>query len=137
VTECSEAEVMSRLRGVIDPCSAATNVPLSIVDMGMVETVEFVSGSVTIALRITSPFCHALPYFEMEIERVLRGVPGVGAVRCTFDHGADWEPGHMTDDARQKLAERREFIQSRAVNSDVVVQSRWPTKQKDCHVTHD
>jgi metal-sulfur cluster biosynthetic enzyme len=115
--EFLKEEIMSRLHNVIDPCSAATNVPLSIVDMGMVERVEFASGGVVVALRMTSPFCHALPYFEMEIERVLGGVPGVGAVKCTFDHGANWQPGNMTVDARRKLADRREFVQSRTVKS--------------------
>ena len=80
----SEDEVVSRLHGITDPCSAATNVPLSIVEMGMVEKVEIASGNVVIALRMTSPFCHALPYFEMEVERVLAGIPGIDAIRCTF-----------------------------------------------------
>lgn len=109
----SQEDVMSRLQGIIDPCSAATNVPLSIVEMGMVEKVEFASGNVVIAFRMTSPLCHALPYFEMEVERVLGGMPGIDAVRCTFDHGANWEPDDMTGGAKQKLADRREFVRSR------------------------
>jgi metal-sulfur cluster biosynthetic enzyme len=109
----SEDEVVSRLHGITDPCSAATNVPLSIVEMGMVEKVEIASGNVVIALRMTSPFCHALPYFEMEVERVLAGIPGIDAVRCTFDHGANWQPDNMTTGARQKLAARREFVRHR------------------------
>ena len=97
---------MSRLGGIVDPCSAATKVPLSIVEMGMVEKVELADRRVTVALRMTSPFCHALPYFEMEIERVLDGVEGIDTVACTFDHGGNWEP----DDARRKLAAQRAAV---------------------------
>jgi metal-sulfur cluster biosynthetic enzyme len=108
-----EEEVMARLQGIIDPCSAATNVPLSIVEMGMVEKVDVESGKVVVAFRMTSPLCHALPYFEMEVERVLAGVPGIDGVKCTFDHGANWRPDDMTGGAKQKLAERREIVRSR------------------------
>jgi metal-sulfur cluster biosynthetic enzyme len=114
MTVFSQEEVMSRLHGVIDPCSAATKVPLSIVEMGMVENVEIVSGNVVVALRMTSPLCHALPYFEMEIEHVLAGIPGILGVKCIFDHGGNWQPDNMTVGARRRLADRREFVRSRA-----------------------
>ena len=111
----SQEDVISRLHEVIDPCSAATKVPLSIVEMGMVESVELASGNVVVGLRMTSPLCHALPYFEMEIERVLAGILGIAGVKCTFDHGGNWQPDNMTIGAQRKLADRREFIRNRAV----------------------
>ena len=70
MTAFTQEDVISRLHEIIDPCSAATKVPLSIVEMGMVENVELASGNVVVALRMTSPLCHALPYFQMEVERV-------------------------------------------------------------------
>src|SRR5271168_3874754 len=113
----SQEDVILRLQEIIDPCSAATKVPLSIVEMGMVENVELASGNVVVALRMTSPLCHALPYFQMEIERVLAGMPGIGTVSCTFDHGANWQPDHMSVGARRKLADRREFVERRVGKS--------------------
>ncbi|MEH2562385.1 metal-sulfur cluster assembly factor [Bradyrhizobium sp. AZCC 2289] len=114
MTALTEEDVLARLHEVVDPCSAATKVPLSIVEMGMVEKVEFISGDVEIALCMTSPLCHALPYFEMEIERVLADFPGINSVRCTFDHGANWQPDNMTAASQRKLADQREFVRSRA-----------------------
>src|SRR3979490_1298972 len=38
----------------------------------------------------------------------------VGGVKCTFDHGGNWQPDNMTVSAQRKLADRREFIRSRA-----------------------
>jgi metal-sulfur cluster biosynthetic enzyme len=107
-------DIISRLREVVDPCSVATRVPLSIVEMGMVESVELVSGNALVALRMTSPLCHALPYFEMEIERVLAGAPGIDSVKCTFDHGGNWQPDDMAAEAKQKLADQRALVRSRA-----------------------
>jgi metal-sulfur cluster biosynthetic enzyme len=115
MTSLTQKELVSRLQEIIDPCSAATHVPLSIVEMGMVENVEFESGNVLVALRMTSPLCHALPYFQMEIERVLARIPGVSTVTCTFDHGGNWQPDNMAAGAQLKLADRREFIRNRAV----------------------
>ena len=117
MTPVTREEVVSRLHAITDPCSAATNVPLSIVEMGMIEDVQFESGNVAIALRMTSPLCHALPYFQMAIERVLAGMPGIGTVSCTFDHGANWQPDHMSVGARRKLADRREFVERRVGKS--------------------
>jgi metal-sulfur cluster biosynthetic enzyme len=113
MTTLTRDDVLSRLDEVIDPCSAATRVPLSIVGMGMVENIEFESGNVVIALRMTSPLCHALPYFEMEIERVLAGTPSISGVKCTFDHGGNWQPDNLTAGAQRELADQRKFVRSR------------------------
>jgi metal-sulfur cluster biosynthetic enzyme len=117
MTVPTQEAVMLRLHEITDPCSAATNVPLSIVEMGMIESVKFESRNAVVALRMTSPLCHALPYFQMEIERVLAGIPGIDTVSCTFDHGGNWQPGNMTTGAQRKLANRREFVRSRTASS--------------------
>src|SRR5258708_8621797 len=103
MTAFTQEDVISRLHEIIDPCSAATKVPLSIVEMGMVENVELASGNVIVALRMTSPMCQALPYFQMEVERVLAGIPGIDGVKCTFYHGANWQPDNMTFHPHPKL----------------------------------
>src|ERR1700736_5154981 len=113
MTAFTQEDVISRLHEIIDPCSAATKVPLSIVEMGMVENVELASGNGVVALRMTSPLCHALPFCQMEVERVLAGIPGIGGVKCTFDHGGNWQPDNMTVSAQRKLADRREFVPRR------------------------
>ena len=110
MTIISAEDVFSRLHEITDPCSAATRVPLSIIEMGMVEKVEIAAGAVVVALRMTSPLCHALPYFQMEIERVLAGVPGIEGVKCTFDNGGNWQPDDMTAGAQRKLADQREVV---------------------------
>jgi metal-sulfur cluster biosynthetic enzyme len=66
---------------------------------------------------MTSPLCHELPYFQMEVERVLADIPGIGGVTCNFDHSGNWQPDYMTVGAQRKLADRREFVRNRVVES--------------------
>jgi metal-sulfur cluster biosynthetic enzyme len=127
----SQEDVMLRLNEVSDPCSAATNVTLSIVEMGMVGSVEIAAESVVVALRMTSPLCHALPYFQMEVERVLADIPGIVGVKCSFDHGGNWQPDNMTVGAQRKLADRREFVRSRAGKGNADLHILKPAEVSD------
>lgn len=106
-------EARRRLGEVTDPCSAATQVPLSIVDMGMIADLQMSGREIEVALRITSPMCHALPYFQMEIERVLGTLPEVDVVSVTADHGGNWQPEDMSEQARRRLAARRATVAAR------------------------
>ena len=84
-------EVVASLRGIVDPCSAATGVPLSIVDMGLVRRLVEIDGDeVRVELRLTSPLCHQVPYFLMEIERLVGALDGVHSVTCDYDLGREW-----------------------------------------------
>src|SRR5260221_10124918 len=125
MTTFSQEDVISRLDEVIDPCSAATRVPLSIVEMGMIQSVEIVSRNVVVSLRMTSPLCHALPYFQMEVERVLAGLTGVDGVKCTFDHGGNWQPDNIIPGAKRESFVQREFLRIRAVKLVKIVFDKY------------
>jgi len=95
------------LAGVIDPCSATTGVKLSVLDMGLVRSIEVEGGQVTVRLRLTSPMCTMVPYFIREVEERVAELPGVRSVRCETDIGLEWEPGMMAPVAIERLAENR------------------------------
>ncbi|MXP21440.1 DUF59 domain-containing protein [Gordonia sp. HNM0687] len=112
--------ILEKLAGVVDPCSVAADVPLSIVDMGMVESVDADDdGLVRIALRLTAPMCHQLPYFEMSIEECLGDVVGVTGVECSFDHGQHWTAEMLTPAASLQLRSHREAVAGRAGRADL------------------
>jgi metal-sulfur cluster biosynthetic enzyme len=100
-------EVISSLREIVDPCSVATGVPLSIVDMGLVRQVEIDGDEVRVELRLTSPLCHQVPYFLMEIERLVGALDGVRSVTCDYELGLEWTPALMSPAASARLATRR------------------------------
>jgi metal-sulfur cluster biosynthetic enzyme len=113
-------EVVASLTEVIDPCSAATGVPLSIVDMGLVRHVSIEGGEVRVELRLTTPLCHQVPYFIMEIERLVGALDGVRSVTCDHDVGIEWHPGLMSPAASGRLAAGLRELERRAVSGPTV-----------------
>jgi metal-sulfur cluster biosynthetic enzyme len=105
--------VHTALEGIVDPCSAATGVPLSILDMGLLSGVEIRGDQVLVDLRLTSPLCHQAPYFIMEVEQRVGALAGVGSVVCRTDIGVVWEPTMMRQDAVRRLTARRQELDDR------------------------
>src|SRR5260221_2414213 len=85
--------------------------------MGMIESVEIVSRNVVVSLRMTSPLCHAPPYFQMEVERVLAGITGVDGVKCTFDYGGNCKTHHIIALAKPKHVVELEILPRKAAKA--------------------
>lgn len=111
----SETTVREQLDEVIDPCSAANGTDLSLVDMGLVDTIAIDGAEVTVSIQLTTPGCTMAPYFVDEIDDRVGGLPGVNAVAVEFDDGFTWRPSMMTDEAREK---RRQQLLSRDSEMD-------------------
>ena len=97
------AQVREALAGVVDPCSIATGLPLTLAEMGMVEDITVEDGRVTVTLVLTSPVCWQAGNIIQAVETSLGRVPGVASVACTVNHDAAWLPGHMDPGARLRL----------------------------------
>lgn len=97
-------DIAAALSTVIDPCSAATGAPLSLLEMGLIRRAERVGpATVEVELRLTSPICWNAAPMMQAIEDALRELPDVTEVRCTADHGLEWMPSHMTTPAITRL----------------------------------
>jgi metal-sulfur cluster biosynthetic enzyme len=118
--------VQAALEGIVDPCGAATGVPLSILDMGLLRGVEIDGDQVLVDLRLTSPLCHQAPYFVMEVERRVGALPGVRSVVCRTDIGMAWEPAMMRPEAVQRLTARRRQLDARRPAARVSARCRTP-----------
>lgn len=94
--------VREQLRGVVDPCSAATGSNLDIVEMGMVKSIEVDDGYVDVELHLTTPACHMVAYFIEEVEESVGTLPEVDPVELTPNHGFEWTEEMMTDEAQEK-----------------------------------
>src|SRR5258708_9840908 len=100
MTAFTQEDVISRLQEIIDPCSAATKVPLSIVEMGMVENVELASGNVAVDLRMTSPVCYPMTYLPKAGRRAAGGTPCIWRGKRTCATRGESETSHMSVHAR-------------------------------------
>ena len=98
----SPDRVRDELRAVVDPCTAATGSNLDIVEMGLLREVEVSDGAVRVAMRLTTPACHMVPYFITEIEDRIEPLPGVETVTVDTDDGLQWGPEMMSETATAK-----------------------------------
>jgi metal-sulfur cluster biosynthetic enzyme len=97
------AQVREALAGVVDPCSIATGIPLTLLEMGMVEDIAVGHGRVTVVLVLTSPVCWQAGNIIQAVETSVGRVPGVASVACTVNHDAGWLPDQMDPGARLRL----------------------------------
>jgi metal-sulfur cluster biosynthetic enzyme len=100
--ECEEA-IRQALENVVDPCSIATGVPISLGDMGLIKELHWLAGDVKLVLRLTSPICWQAANILDAVERAVMTVPGVRSVNCTLDPGTEWMPSMMSAGARERL----------------------------------
>lgn len=98
----TEADVREALRGVVDPCSAATGSHLDVVEMGLLESVEIDDGHVDVCLRLTTPMCHMVPYFGEEVDERVGALDGVESVDFATDDGFAWSESMMSEAATAK-----------------------------------
>jgi metal-sulfur cluster biosynthetic enzyme len=105
------AEIRAQLNTIGDPCSVAQGVPMGLDDMGLVRDVTLDDeGNVEIGLRLTSPSCHIVGYFDVEAKRRVLELPGVRSVTVQVDHGLDWTPQMMSEGAKVR---RRKAMEAR------------------------
>ncbi|NTZ43807.1 iron-sulfur cluster assembly protein [Altererythrobacter sp. SALINAS58] len=101
-----EQQIRIALDEIKDPCSLAAGYGMGISEMGLVKSVSISDrGDVTIALRLTSPFCHMIGFFKKEAMRIVSDLPEVRSVEMTADQGLDWSPRNIDPAAETRRQE--------------------------------
>lgn len=113
-----ETSVRRVLTQVRDPCSVASATPMSLEEMGLIETLTIdADGVVHIRLRLTTPICLMVGVMAADIRAALSELPHVTGVEVTTDEGLEWHPRHMQAHAaarRRALLEARRVVRSSA-----------------------
>ena len=108
------AAVLGQLDLIQDPCSVASGVPMGLTEMGLVGGVNIApDGRVHIDLRLTSPFCHMIPFMQSEAVRLVGALPGVTAVTVAGDQGLDWSPEMISPEAQERRRLRLDATRAR------------------------
>ena len=95
----SAEEILEALRGVEDPEAA-----MSIVDLGLVYSVECAAQEVRVDMTLTSPSCPLGPYMVDEVIAAIRAsLPGVPDVRVNLVWDPPWTPERMSEAARSRF----------------------------------
>ena len=95
--------ILAALDTIKDPCSLAAGTPFGLAEMGIVDTVDISDdGAVTVKLRLTSPFCHMIGFFETEAATRIGAIEGVTSVALKADNGLDWSPSRISQAAQAR-----------------------------------
>ena len=94
----SEAQVQQALRTVHDP-----EIPVNIVDLGLVYACDVRDGAVDIDMTLTAPGCGMGPVLVADVERRVGKVPFVTAVNVNLVFDPPWDRAMMTEEAQLEL----------------------------------
>jgi metal-sulfur cluster biosynthetic enzyme len=113
MTSSKNDELLGALRKVFDPCSIACNVPMDIVEMGLVKQSHVdEDGAAHVKLVLTSITCFQVPTLKEAIQDSVRESGVSETVVVTVDHDELWGPELMLADARSRVDKRRQESRS-------------------------
>jgi metal-sulfur cluster biosynthetic enzyme len=92
------AQVMERLRDVIDP-----ELAINVVELGMVGDIEVEDSAVLVNMRLTSMSCPFWDLFVDQVKAAVGALDGVHDVTVRFDRRQPWSPDLMSAAARTQL----------------------------------
>ena len=93
------APVLEALKTVRDP-----EIPMDLVELGLIyELIVKKGGTVYVEMTLTTPACPVAASMPGEVERAIRGVPGVTDARVKLVWTPPWGPELMSDEARLEL----------------------------------
>ena len=94
----TEQDVLTALRDVYDP-----ELPVNIVDLGLVYDVESAEGDVRVKMTLTSPGCPAAGSLPGAVKTRVADSPGVTDVQVNVVWDPPWDPRMMSEEARLEL----------------------------------
>lgn len=94
----SEEKVLEVLSNVYDP-----EIPIDIVNLGLVYGIEIDGGNVRISMTMTAPGCPASTQIAGESKILIEELPGVKSVEIDVVWDPPWDPSKMSEEAQQSL----------------------------------
>ena len=91
-------DVIEALRDVYDP-----EIPVNIVDLGLVYVVEVADGDVHVEMTLTAPGCGMGPYIAQQAEWRIAELEGVEDVQVDVVFDPPWSPDRITEEGKQLL----------------------------------
>lgn len=86
------------LQAILDP-----EFGISIVDLGLIYSVECAAGCIQVVMTLTTPTCPSGAWIQGGVEAALRNLPGVREVRVDLVFDPEWHAGMLNAAAREQL----------------------------------
>ncbi len=94
----TEEDIMAVLGDIYDP-----EIPVDIVNLGLVYGVVIEGECVNIDMTMTSPGCPAAAQIVAEAKYLVEEIPGVSEVNIEIVWDPPWDPGKMSEAAKESL----------------------------------
>lgn len=94
----TEDQVYQALRDCYDP-----EIPVNIVDLGLVYEVKIIDDWVGIKMTLTAPGCPAHSWISQNVRQRIMQVPGVKDVDVRIVWEPQWNPSRMSEEAKRML----------------------------------
>lgn len=94
----TQEQVLAALRNCYDP-----ELPLSIVDLGLVYEVKVEGGQVSVKMTLTAPGCPLHGTMAQSVKREVEKLPGVEKATVDIVWQPPWTPDRMSAEAKRKL----------------------------------
>jgi FeS assembly SUF system protein len=97
-TAITKEQVLDALRNCYDP-----EIPVNIVDLGLVYDVIIQDSRVHVKMTLTSPACPVAPQVGEQARNMVESVPGVTEAMIEFVWEPLWNPEMMSWEAKDQL----------------------------------
>ncbi len=92
-------QVVLALRKVYDP-----EIPINVYELGLIYGLDIdAEGRVNLRMTLTAPNCPVAGSLPAEVERAVRGVPGVTDVKVELTFDPPWSKDRMSEAAKLAL----------------------------------
>lgn len=91
-------DIYSALKEVFDP-----EIPVNIVDLGLVYQVKIIDSWVGVKMTLTSPGCGLADKIANDVRERVAAIPGVTDADVRLIWQPVWTPSMMSEDAKKKL----------------------------------
>ncbi|MGB2867764.1 MAG: metal-sulfur cluster assembly factor [Bacteroidota bacterium] len=91
-------DVYRALKEVYDP-----EIPVNIVDLGLVYQVKIIDSWVGVKMTLTSPGCGLADKIANDVRERVANIPGVTDADVRLIWQPTWTPSMMSEDAKKKL----------------------------------
>ena len=98
MSEVNSDQILEALREVYDP-----EIPVNVVDLGLIYSVEVSEGDVHIEMTLTAPGCGMGPYIAQQAEWRIAEIEDVEDVQVDVDFDPPWTPDLITEEGKQLL----------------------------------
>jgi metal-sulfur cluster biosynthetic enzyme len=90
--------IMENLKQIYDP-----EIPMNIVDLGLIYGFEWAGDDVTLKMTLTAPGCPVAGILAEEIKTAIERVPNVHAAKVDMIWDPPWSPDRMSEFAKRQF----------------------------------